>query len=489
MVEPVRAFLLSLCCVLVAVGRLAAAQPTPLVVEADRIAYDTVARTVEASGRVRLRYGDLVASADYLFADLVAGEVLLRGNVRAARADQRVAAEEVRYRLDLGEGWATDVQAVADRAYLRARRLELGRDRLVAQDALATLCDPQSPLFHVTAQRIAVFPGQRLVAEGASLWVGGARILTLPRYEVRLESPERVSQSFPSPELGFDALSGYWIALRYPYRLGDVEAEAYARYNTGIGFEIRNTLRAGLLGGTAQLTTGTVRDSEGRPVDLAELRYTSGPWRIGDLASSLALAAGQYRERVTGAESPRFEAVVEARSPTWRLGDRWSVDGSGGLRHSAYRDRALSVPTLTVSVAYATAPHAAAYLSYAWTEAYGSTPFLFDAPTRQSAVTLGYRQARDGLAFDLGVQYDAALQHLRLLASLQAALGDGWRVRTFAKYNSTLAVLEELDLQVGRLCDCLDLNVTYRVPQGQFWVTVNMVPSPRVREAVPPPAP
>ncbi len=488
MVQPVRPFLLSLCCLLVALGRPAVAQRLPLVVEADRITYDTVARTVEASGHVRLRYGDLVASAEYLFADLQAGEVLLRGNVRAARGDQRVAAEQVRYRLDLREGEALNVQAAVDNAYLRAQRLQLGRDRVVAQQALATLCDPQNPLFHVTARRITVFPGERLVAEEASLWVGGVRVLSLPRYEVRLESRDAVSRSFPSPELGFDALSGYWIALRYPYRLGDVESEAYARYNTQMGFEVRNTLRAGLLGGTAQLSVGTVRDTEARPVDLAELSYAR-PWKLGDIAGSLALSAGQYRERVTGAESPRLDAVLTARAPTWRPGDRWSVDGSVGLRHATYRDRSLFAPNLAVSVAYSTAPGAAAYLAYAWTEAYGSTPFLFDAPTRGSSVTLGYRQAGQGLAFDVAVQYDAIPQHWRLLAGVDAAPGGGWRFGTFAKYNATLALFEELQLRAGRLCDCLDFSVAYRVPQQQWWVTVNLVPSSQVREAVPLPEP
>jgi hypothetical protein len=132
-------------------------------------------------------------------------------------------------------------------------------------------------------------------------------------------------------------------------------------------------------------------------------------------------------------------------------------------------------------------PRSSAYLAYGWTEAYGSTPFLFDAPTRQSALTVGYRQAGEGLAFDVGAQYDAVPRHLRLLATVDASLAGGWSFRTFAKYNATLASFEELELRAGRLCDCLEVSVLYRVPQQQLWLTVQVVPSVRVQQAVPEP--
>jgi len=488
---PVRRLVLLLPVLLVALGpaRGLRAQPAPLVVEADRVTYDTVARTVEAQGRVRLTYRDVRASADYLFADLARREVLLRGDVRLVRGQQRLAAGEVRYRLDTDEGLATDVRVLAEGAYLQARQVQVGPDRAVATDALATFCDPASPLFHITARRVTVFWADRLVAEDATLWVGRTPVLTLPRYEVRID-PERARRDFPSPQLGYDALSGYWIALRYPYRLGDVEAEAYARYNTALGFELRNTLRLAVGGGRAELTAGTVRDSENRPVETVELRYTPPVWTVGaGVTVSGTLLAGQYRERLTGAESPKAEVSLGVGLPRLQLGGPWSAAPFASFRYSVYRDRTLFVPALGASVDLQLGARSSAYLSYAWTEAYGSTPFLFDAPSRQSALALGHRWAGEGLSWDVGVQYDAVPQHLRVLANVHASSGEGWRFRTFAKYNVTLSSFEELEVSAGRLCDCLDVSVTYRVPQQQFWITVNVVPSPRVRDAVPEPAP
>lgn len=465
------------------------AQPAPLLLEADRVTYDTVARTVEAVGRVRLVYRDVRASAEYAFADLGRREVLLRGDVRLVRGDRRLAAAEVRYRLDTEQAVATEVRVLAEAAYLRAREARLDPRGGVATDAVATFCDPASPLFHVTTRRVTVFWADRLVAEDATLWVGGAPVLTLPRYEVRID-PDRARQQFPSPQVGYDSLSGYWVALRYPYRLGDVEAEAYGRYNTALGFEFRNTLRAAVGGGLAELTVGTVRDSEGRPVEAAEVRYTPAAWRLGPgttLSGSVLL--GQYRERATGAESPKLGASLTVSPPRLHLGGPWSVAASASLGYSAYRDRTLLVPNLWTSVDLQLDAGSSAYLSYAWTEAYGSTPFLFDAPTRQSALTLGYRRAGEGLSWDLGVQYDAVPRQFRLIATVEAYPADGWRLWTFAKYNLTVSSFEELEVRVGRRCDCVDVAVAYRVPQGQFWVTVNVVPSPRTQQAVPEPEP
>jgi len=482
--------------VLVLVAAVALAGPAawaqaldPVVVEADRVVYDTVARTVEATGRVRLTYRDVRASADYAFADLGRREVLLRGDVRLVRGDQRLVAAEVRYRLDTEEAVATDVRVLAEAAYLAARQAQVGRQQAVATEATATLCDPASPLFRVTARRVTVFWHDRLVAEDATLWVGGTPVLTLPRYSVRI-SPERAGRDFPSPEAGYDTLSGYWLALRYPYRLGDAEAEAYGRYNANLGFEFRHTLRAGVGGGRVEFTVGTVRDSEARPVEALELRYLTPAWPVAPGSSvSGGVLLGTYRERVTGAEAPKAEASVALGLPTFQLGGPWSAGGYASVRYAVYRDRSLLVPDLGVSLDLRLDPRSSVYLSYAWTEAYGSTPFLFDAPTRQSAVTVGYRRSTEGLSWDLGVQYDATPQHLRLVATVDVWPGGGWRLRTFAKYNLTRASFEELELRAGWRCDCLDVSVAYRVPQGQFWLNVNVVPSPRAREAVPEPAP
>ncbi len=487
MLEPVRrsAALLVALAILGTVSP-AAAQGEPLVVEAEWVTYDTVARTVEAAGHVRLLYRDTRASADYLFADLARREVLLRGDVRVARGDQRLVASEVRYQLDTEEVAATDARVTAEAAYLQARQAQLGPALAVAVDAVATFCDPSSPLFRVTARRVTVRWADRLVAEDATLWVGGTPVLTLPRYEVRID-PERARRDFPSPQAGYDALSGYWVALRYPYRLADVEAEAYGRYNTALGFEFRNTLRAALGGGQAELTVGTVRDSEGRPVDTTELRYSPPAVALGPGSALVAgLSLGHYRERVTGSEGPKAEVSAGLGLPPLRLADVWSVGLSASARYSLYRDRTLLVPSLGASLDVRLDARSSVYLAYAWTEAYGATPFLFDAPTRQAAVTVGYRQT-GSWRLDVGLQYDAVPQHVRVLGAVDTALDGGWRFRVFAKYNATLASFEELELHAGRLCDCVDVSVTYRVPQQQLWVNVQVVPSGRVREAVPEP--
>ncbi len=482
-----RRFAALLAWVLALAAPQAAAQPVPLAVDADRVTYDAVRRTVEASGRVRLSYRDVAASADYLFADLARREVLLRGDVRVVRGSQRLAAAEVRYNLDTEELVATGVRALAEAAYVRARQALLGPAQGVATDALATLCDPASPLFHLTARRVTVFWADRLVAEEATLWVGGTPVLTLPRYEIRID-PERARRDFPSAQAGYDALSGYWIALRYPYRLRDVEGEVHGRYNTASAFEFRNVLRADLGGGRAELAVGTVRDSEGRPVDVVQLQYVPQPFQLAPGASlSARMLGGHYRERVTGAEGPKAEVSAHLGLPRFDLGGQWFAGAGASLRYSAYRDRSVLVPAVSTSVSLRLDARSAAYLDYSWAEAYGATPFLFDAPTRQSALTLGYRQATEGLALDVGVQYDAVPRHLRLLATVDASPGGGWSFRTFAKYNATLASFEELELRAGRLCDCLEVSVTYRVPQQQLWLTVQVVPSARVREAVPEP--
>lgn len=468
----------------------AAAQIPPVVVEADRIVYDTTGRRIEATGNVRIEYRDVRLWADYALVDLDRQEILLRGSVILVQGDRRLAAGALRYDLRNQTGEAIDVRAVQDAVYYRAREVQLQQGVFRALDALVTICDPASPLYSVTAERVTVVPGRMVIAENAALRAGDAVILRVPRFEIPLDdaAPEAPARNFPRPEGGYDGLSGLWVGVRYPYPLGDVAGEAYLRYNTALGWEGYNRLRYAQPTWSAEFLAGVLRDAENRLYEAAELRYATAPWG-GLLPVSFAASAGYYRERATGAESPKLEATVRVGGASWALGDAMTLTLGGSVRYSVYADRTLLVPAAGATLAYRVDARSTFSLSYLWSEIYGSTPFLFDAPLRESVVTASYAYASTGFAFAAGVQYDFVLQHAKLLGDVRFVTPGEWRFGVLAKYNLTTGAFEDLALSIGKRCDCLDVGLTYRVVQQQFWITFNLFSSPRVQQHVPQPPP
>lgn len=490
--------LLRAVCALVAVLLLvapAAGQVPPVVIEADQIVYDTVGRRIEAAGNVRIRHRDVRLWADYALVDLERQEILLRGNVVLVYRDGRLVAQALRYDLRTQSASATDVRAVQDQVYFRAREVRLQEGVLRALDGFVTICDPAAPLYSVVAERVTVVPGRAVVAENAALRVGNTTVLRVPRFELPLLElpldevrPEDVARNFPRPEGGHDVVSGFWGALRYPYRVGDVAGEAYLRYNTILGFEGYNRLRYARPTWSMDLVVGVLRDAGNRMYEAVELRYETAPWS-GTVHLSFGVSAGYYRERTTGAEGPRVQGTARMGTPPLDLGAGLSLALSGSVRYSIYADRTLLAPTAGATLTYRLDPNSTLALSYRWSEFYGSTPFLFDAPSRESLVTASYAHAARGFAFGAGVQYDFVPRHFRLLGNVHVTTADEWRFGVAARYNVTTSAFEDLDLSVGKRCDCLDVGLTYRVVQRQFWITVNLVPSPRIQQLIPHPPP
>lgn len=478
----------ALCLVLV-LAAWSAAQDTPLILEADRITYDTRARRIEAVGNVRIRYRTVRIRSDYALADLERQEVLVRGNVLLEQDGRRLAARIVRYDLRTERATATEVRTVLDGIYYRAREVELQGRVVRALDALATVCDPAAPLFHVTASRVTVIPGQRLVAEDAELRVAGSRIVTLNRVEVPLrERPaERFGEAFPRPEVGYDPPSGLWGAVRYPYRLGDLPGEAYVRYNTALGFE--GYTRLSHPAWPLQLTVGVLRDSENRLYQAAELRYAPPSFRPLDLPASVSLAfvGGYYRERTTGAEGPKLEGAAGLLWDPIRVGTRAELGLVASLRTALYRDRTLVVPAANLGITYRLDGHSTLGASYSRTDVWGGTPFLFDAPGRAEVVSVGYAHAAPDWGVGVGVLYDFVPQHLKVTGRLSAAVSSDWRFDLALTYNATTSAFEDVDLTVGKRCDCLGVSLTYRIVRQELFFGVNFTPSPAIPAAVPPP--
>jgi hypothetical protein len=467
--------------VLVFTRGIAAAQ-AELVLEADRILYDAAARTLEARGEVRIRYRDVRLWAEEARADLNRGDIVVRGNVVLEQGGRRLAAQSLRYDLRTGRATATGMRAVLDGIYYAAREATLEGNVLQALEALATVCDPADPLLRITARRILLIPGERLVAEGASLWGRRTRLVHLGRLEIPLVERPLVAH-LPRPEVGYEAASGPWVALRYPYRAGDLLGEAYLRYNASLGWEGNGRLRYPAWG--LELVVGTLRDEESRLYDALHLQYAFQPVR---LSSSTVLQAtflaGIYRERATGAEAPKIEGSLHLAGEPLRLFPRLPVDLSASLRAALYPGRSLVVPAVRLRLANPLDERSTVTASYTRTDLLGASPFLFDVPDRTEEVSVGYAYRTPAVHVFAGVAYDRVPGHLKLRAEGGVEMRGGWEIRVSGIYNATLSAFEELDLRVGTRCDCLSVSVTYRLARKEVFLGFALQPSPALPAAV-----
>lgn len=300
---------------------LALAPPpeTPLTIEAARIEYLELEERVEASGNVRVTYGEDRLRADRITADLRTDEVLAEGDVSFTRGVEEVRTARLRYRWETRQAQAEDATTVYRGVIVRARELEYRPGRAEAIASRFTTCDLEPPHYHISARRIVIFPGQRIVAHGASIYLLGTRIFYLPRFSRSLRRDENGGIGLPTVTIN----SRDRILLRRSTTLVD-------RSDLLMDLDLGLSLRRGIVGGVEVVQPG-------RPARIAAIgiRQESPNQRRRflevDRLPEVGLAIGAPREARRPLRVPTTTQQIRiARDPEGGPRWEWGAEGTIG---------------------------------------------------------------------------------------------------------------------------------------------------------------
>jgi lipopolysaccharide export system protein LptA len=495
--------------------------PPPLVVDADRISFDQLTQFVEAEGNVRLRYRGIRLSANFVRFNLRDEQLVAEGRVVLVDADGReLRGARIRYDVRLQLAEVEQAQGIVKNVYVRAARLQAQPQRVEAQDALVTTCDPAQPGYRITATHVELIPGEQLVAQQATLWIGRFRILTLPTLTISLRTSEETARSFP--RFGYNHVDGLWGDYPYSYTAGPLDGLLYGKYGTLTGFIARNTLAYEQPSYSVSLTVGRNQNEDQLVFDQAEAVVATPALRLGSLPFfyGIAVRSGWFREPSTGVETSRSRYELRLETAQIPLGARTSLAGNLRLEHAHYGTGArYGVGRADLTAAYRLNAEALLSFRYRLLDTVGATPFLFDAVLdadkehtvglqytrtyprtpaltatygagvsynfrdRTPSVNAGFGQrVPEAYHWNLGAEYNLTTRAVKLSTDSGIAIGQGTYVTVQAWYFPQTGQFEDLDLFVtSRLCGCFDLTLKYRHIRGEFWLEFGLSPDARVQ--------
>jgi len=495
-------------------------QPPPLVVDADRISFDQVAQFVEAEGNVRLRYRGIRLTANLVRFNLRDEQLVADGRVVLVDAEGReLRGARLRYDVRLQLAEVEQAQGIFEKVYVRAARLQAQPQRVEAQDALVTTCDPAQPGYRITATHVEVTPGEQLVARQATLWLGRFRVLTLPVVTISLRTSEETARSFS--RFGYNHVDGLWGDYPYSYNVGGLDGLLYGKYGTLTGLIVRNTLAYVQPGYSVSLTVGRNQNQNQLIFDQAEAVVDTPALRIGTLPLfyGITVRSGWFREPSTGLETSRSRYELRLHTVQMALDARTTFSGSLGLQYAHYGTGArYSVGRGDLTVAYRLDAESSLSLQYRLLDTDGATPFVFDAvPEADKFHTLGLQYTRTyprtplitatysaGVSYNfrdrtpsvnagfgqrvpevyhwnLGTEYNLTTRAVKLSTDSGVAIGHGTYVTVQAWYFPQTGQFEDLDLFVtSRLCNCFDLTLKYRHVRQEFWLEIGLSPDTQV---------
>src|SRR6202011_3351053 len=141
----------------------------------------------------------------------------------------------LKYNLHTGVGRFEQASGQLGMWHVSGETIDLSPEKDVATGASITYCDPDPPLYRVTAKKIEVVPNDHFTAYDASLWVAGTRVVTLPSYTATFGGRS-------GPTFGYNTLDGVYLEYANSFLLGDWRDEYRIRLATTTVLSAENVL-------------------------------------------------------------------------------------------------------------------------------------------------------------------------------------------------------------------------------------------------------
>lgn len=197
----------------------AADEPVPLIIEArDRtgeVDFHMETGVVTYTNGVTVRYGKAILSADQATINEATTEVLAVGHVRIQHDGQVWNGDRILYNFTTRQLATTEFRTGQRPFFVSGHGLEstITNHIYTTTNAVMTTDDYAEPGYTVHAKRITIFPGKRIEAKGATLWLGKVPIFYLPYMRRSLE----YHPNFWTVTPGYRSLFGPYLLTAYHY--------------------------------------------------------------------------------------------------------------------------------------------------------------------------------------------------------------------------------------------------------------------------------
>ena len=210
----------------------------PVVIDGDEINYLQQEGKIVAKGNVVMKYKDVELYCDHAEFDAVTNIANIKGDAKIIRGDTILEGRDVVYNFNTYNAVTDTVSIIDPPIYGKAKDAQMqGRDKYVLSKGYITTCDLEVPHYRLTAKRVVVYPGQRVVAKNMVLMVGKVPVFYFPYFSQSLKDRSSPAEVVP----GKNSEWGYYILTRWRYNMnnensGRIHFDWYEMRGLGTGF-------------------------------------------------------------------------------------------------------------------------------------------------------------------------------------------------------------------------------------------------------------
>jgi len=162
----------------------------PMIINGDNVEYSADSKEVVATGNIEVIYKGAKLTCNRLKVNMQTKEGLAEGNARVDDAQGVVTGEKIVYDFANKTGIIYNADFRANPYFGKARKVEkLSDTEFICKRGYFTTCNLDHPHYRFAAKKITMIPGDKMQAQGTTLYLWNIPLIYLPRFNYSMKEP------------------------------------------------------------------------------------------------------------------------------------------------------------------------------------------------------------------------------------------------------------------------------------------------------------
>ena len=382
----------------------------PIVIEADNLSFSDLTGDLFADGNVVFKRDQETILTDHMHGNAKQTEVWMEGQATLQQPGTKLVGTDTHYNYTTRVGDMDMAKGKVGHQYLSGDNITFSPTKLTAYNGTMTKCPAISPDYHMSAERVEIWPGEKMIAYNAKFWIGKTVIYSTSEYETSLV-PDEGKSAFP--RVGYNSSDGFYISQYLEQPIADrVVAFADVAYTSKHGFVPNYGFISRQNNYTLKLYQGKEENGDNEWIKREpELLLQLKPKRFGKVVGSFTATAGKWAQ---GSISGSVQAynVYFSRDPI-KLGSKVTLNlGTGFTRKEyGYNQSTNDIWTFNTTVTVKPNDRLDTWIGYYHNDQSGTSPYEYDKIDTSRQIASGFMYKIDKMnSVGVKMEYDVGLQ-------------------------------------------------------------------------------
>jgi len=290
-----------------------ASAQVPIIIEADKLYYSEQTGDYSAQGQVHVTKDTDQVLSEKLHGNAHKGEVKAEETATLLQPGVSLTGANIQYNYQNRTGEMDAVTGKIEKIFVGGKTVSILEGKVTIHDGTVTGCPAEKPHYYVGADRVEIWPEDKLIAYNAKVVIGGMTLFSIPKLE---KSLQQQAATTIMPRIGYDSDDGLMIGQYLAYPVGN-QTTLYTdlRYFSKRGFEPQFGMTAQGKGYTVDAFHGSEKNDDDEWIEKEqEYSIRLKPQRLGQSPLTLRVGAitGKWTEGAISGWRRGYEAYLAA---------------------------------------------------------------------------------------------------------------------------------------------------------------------------------